>query len=468
MRVRNLGLDLTPLRASRDFRLVFTGSGVSALGSLITYITIPYQVYEETKSPLLVGLLGLCELVPLLFMAFVGGALADYLDRRRLIIYGELAFTVLTGILFINARSGTPQLWVLFAVAALTTAIDGIQRPALDSIIPRLVAPEQLAATSALNSLRMNIASLGGPALAGVLLASVGSTWVYVIDLGTFAVSLACLALVRAVPPPPAPERPSVRSVVAGLRYARSRPELLGTYLVDINAMFFGMPQALYPFVAERLGGPAALGLLYAAPSAGALLATLTSGWTGRVHRHGLMVIIAAGVWGAAIVGFGVAAFGPTALGVGLLGGDQPGYTGALWLALLFLVIAGGADMISGVFRTVIWNQTIPDRLRGRLAGIEMLSYSIGPTLGNVESGAAARFAGTGGSIVLGGVLCVVGTGVMAAALPAFLRYDGRDGLARKIAEDEAWAARAAGGALPELPDEPLTDATTPTPAPTM
>ncbi|GAA1827337.1 MFS transporter [Luedemannella flava] len=451
MRARHLGMDLTPLRTCRDFRLVFVGSGVSSLGSFITYITIPFQVAELTDSPVMVGLLGLVELVPLLFMAFIGGALADFLDRRRLIIYGELAFTLLTAVLLVNAQRDEPHLWVLFVVAGVTTAIDGIQRPAMDSIIPRLVPPEQLAAAGALNSARMNIASLGGPALAGVLLASVGSTWIYAIDLATFAVSLACLAFVRAVPPPPAAERPSLRSVVTGLRYAKSRPELLGTYLVDINAMFFGMPQALYPFVAKNLGGPAVLGLLYAAPSAGALLATLTSRWTGRVHRHGLMVVLAAAAWGLAIVGFGVAAFGPDALTLGLLG-DRDGYSGILWLALLFLVLAGAADMISGVFRSVIWNQTIPDRLRGRLAGIEMLSYSIGPTLGNVESGVAARFAGTGGSIVLGGVLCVLGTGALAAALPAFVRYDGREGLARKIAEDEAWAARVAGNALPETP----------------
>jgi len=416
-------MDLAPLRGSRDFGLVFAGAGISGLGSFITYVTIPYQVFVLTDSPLMVGLLGVCELVPLLLMAFVGGALADYVDRRRLVIYGELAFTVLTGALLVNALLGSPQLWLLFVIAALSTAVDGLQRPALDAIIPRLVPPAQIPAAAALNSLRMNIASLAGPAIAGLLLATVNIAWVFAIDLGTFAVSLACLAFMKAVPPPPAPERPSLRSVAAGLRYARSRPELLGTYLVDINAMFFGMPQALYPFVAERLGGPAVLGLLYAAPSAGSLLATLTSRWVGRVHRHGLAVIFAAGAWGVAIVGFGL--------------------SGSLWLALVCLVAAGAADMISGIFRGTIWNQTIPDHLRGRLAGIEMLSYSIGPTLGNLESGVAARFVGVGGSIIWGGVLCVVGTAALAAALPAFVRYDGRDGLARKIAEDEVWAASA-------------------------
>ncbi len=420
---RRWGIDLSPLRTSRDFALVFTGAGVSMLGSFLTYVSIPYQVFLLTADPLMVGLIGVCELVPLLLMAFVGGAMADYLDRRRLVIAGELAFTLLTVILLVNALLGRPQLWLLFVVAALSTAVDGVQRPALEATIPRLVRPDQIPATSALNSLRMNAAALAGPAIAGILLASVGVAWVYAIDIATFAVSLACLAFMRPVPPPPAAPRPSLGSVVTGLRYAGSRPELLGTYLVDINAMFFGMPEALYPFVAAGLGGPAVLGLLYAAPSAGSLLATLTSRWSGRIHRHGLAVVLAAGGWGIAVIGFGL--------------------SHTLWLALACLAIAGGADMVSGLFRSTIWNQTIPDRLRGRLAGVEMLSYSTGPTLGNLESGVAARLVGVGGSIVWGGALCFLGTVALAAALPSFLRYDGRDGLSRKIAEDEAWAQAA-------------------------
>jgi MFS family permease len=421
---RRLSIDLTPLRSSRDFRLVFTASGVSAIGSYLTFVSIPYQVFLLSHDPLLVGLIGLCELVPLLFMAFIGGALADYLDRRLLVVVGELLFAALTGVLLINSLAGRPQMWLLFVVAGLSTTIDGIQRPALDAVVPRLVVPEQIPAAGALNSLRMNVAALAGPALAGVLLQGVGLAWVYAIDMATFAVSLTCLAFVRRVPPPPAPDRPSLRSVVTGLRYAVNRKELLGTYLVDINAMFFGMPQALYPFVADRLGGPAVLGLLYAAPSAGSLVATVTSGWSARVRRHGMAVILAAGAWGVAIVGFG--------------------FANSLWLAVLTLALAGAADLVSGLFRGIIWNQTIPDHLRGRLAGIEMLSYTSGPTLGNLESGVVARFAGVGGSIVWGGVLCVAGTVALAALLPEFRRYDGEHGLARKIAEDEAWAAQAA------------------------
>jgi MFS family permease len=238
-------------------------------------------------------------------------------------------------------------------------------------------------------------------------------------------VSLTCLTLVRAVPPPPDADRPSIRSVIIGLRYARSRPELLGTYLVDINAMFFGMPQALYPFLALQLGGPKVLGLLYAAPAVGSLLATLGSGWTGRVHRHGLMVILAAALWGVGIIGAGVSHL--------------------LWLTLFCLAFAGGADMVSGIFRAIIWSQTIPDHLRGRLAGIEMLSYTTGPLLGQLRSGAMARTRlGIGGSIWVGGALCVLGTAALAVALPRFVRYDGEHGITRKKAEDEAWVAAAA------------------------
>ena len=421
---RRMGLDLTPLRTSRDYRLLFIGGSISGFGSFITYVTIPFQVAAITNDPLMVGLLGVCELVPLLIMAFVGGALADFLDRRLLVRGGELALAALCGVLLLNALPDEPHLWLLYAVAALTASIDGIQRPALEAMVPRLVTPEEIPATMALQSLGMQVAQLGGPALAGLLIAAVDLQWVYAFDLLTFVVSLICLTLVRSVPPPPDADRPSIRSVIIGLRYARSRPELLGTYLVDINAMFFGMPQALYPFLATQLGGPRVLGLLYAAPGLGSLIATLGSGWTGRVHRHGLMVIIAAAGWGIGIIGVGL--------------------SNTLWLTLLCLAFAGAADMISGIFRSIIWSQTIPDHLRGRLAGIEMLSYTTGPLLGQLRSGLMAKTRlGVSGSIWVGGVLCVAGTVALAAALPTFVRYNGRDGIARKKAEDEAWAARA-------------------------
>ncbi len=422
--LKRLGLDLTPLRTSRDYRLLFTGQTISGFGSFITYVSIPFQVAALTHDPLAVGAIGVCELVPLLVMAFVGGALADYVDRRLLVRGGEFALTALTGVLLVNALAGAPHLWLLYVVAALTACIDGVQRPALDAMVPRLVTPSELPATSALQSLGYGVAQLAGPTLAGVLISAFGLAWGYAFDLCTFALSLICLTLIRAVPPPPAADRPSVRSVAVGVRYAASRPELLGTYLVDINAMFFGMPQALYPFLATQLGGAKALGLLYAAPAAGAMLATLASGWTARVHRHGLLVLIAAAFWGLGIVGVGVSRL--------------------LWLTLLCLAFAGAADMVSGIFRAIIWNQTIPDHLRGRLAGIEMLSYTTGPLLGQLRSGAMARTRlGVSGSIWLGGVLCIAGTAALAAGLPRFLRYNGENGMALKKAADEAWLAKA-------------------------
>ncbi|MEU4238836.1 MFS transporter [Actinoplanes sp. NPDC026619] len=418
---KHFGMDLSPLR-SRDFRLVFSGGTISGFGSFITYVTIPYQVAKLTDDPLMVGLLGVCELVPLLVMSFVGGALADYVDRRLLVRGGEFALAALTGVLLINALSDEPHLWLLYVIAALAATVDGLQRPALEAMIPRLVEPEQLPAVMAINSLGFQIAQLGGPALAGLLISAVDLAWVYAFDLLTFAVSLTCLTLVRAVPPPPSADRPSLKSVVTGVRYAKSRPELLGTYLVDINAMFFGMPQALFPFLAMQLGGPKILGLLYAAPAAGAMVATLTSSWTGRVHRHGLLVLIAAAFWGLGIVGVGV--------------------SNTLWLTLFCLAFAGAADMISGIFRSVIWSQTIPDHLRGRLAGIEMLSYTTGPLLGQLRSGLMARTRlGVTGSIWLGGALCIAGTLTLAAALPRFFHYNGKDGLTQKKAADEAYLA---------------------------
>lgn len=416
MSPRRWTLDVRPLRTSRDFRIVLITQTVSSFGAFITYVALPLQVARITNSPLDVGLLGLCELAPLLVTALLGGALADYLDRRKLVVLGEAAMILTSGTLLLNVMSGRSWLWVLYAVAALTAALDGLQRPAIEGLIPRIVTPEEIPAAMALRSFAGQFSMLAGPALGGVLIAAYGFGWAYTINVLTFALSLAGLLLVRAVPPPPEAERPSIAAVAAGLRYARSRPELMGTYVIDIVAMFFGMPMALFPFVAQRLGGTAVLGLLYAAPAIGAMIATLTSGWTGRVRRHGMGVILSALVWGVAIIGFGLAH--------------------NLWLALGCLALAGGGDMLSGLFRMTIWSQTIPDRLRGRLAGVEMLSYSIGPTLGNVESGLAARALGIGGSIVSGGIACVIGTIALAAALPTFRRYDGRDGIARKQAEE--------------------------------
>lgn len=399
-------IDVTPLRRHRDFRLLFIGRFVSFFGSMISFVAVPYQTYQLTHSVLLVGLLGVLEFAAILAVAFVGGALADAQDRRRMVLLTEAALMVCSVVLAANAALGHPQVWVLFVISTAWGALDALQRPSLDAMLPRLVERDELAAAAALGGIRGTLGQIVGPALGGVLVAAAGLPITYLVDVSTFVVGLACLGLMRAVPPPVDAERPSLRRVVEGLRYARSRQELLGTYFVDMIAMFFGMPMALFPAVAQGLGGPKVLGLLYAAPAVGSFLFSATSGWTNRVHRHGMGVIVAATAWGLAIIGFGFA----------------PG----LWPALLFLVFAGAADMMSGVFRSVIWNQTIPDSLRGRLASIEMLSYTSGPALGNFEAGAVASVFNVRISIVSGGVLCVIGCLLCALALPAFRAYDAR------------------------------------------
>ena len=403
---RAVAPDLRPLRRHRDYRLLTVGQSVSFFGSMVTYVAVPYQVYELTRSSLAVGLVGAVQMAAILALAFLGGALADAADRRRLVQWSEAGELACCLALVANAALDRPQVWVVFVLAAAMSGLNAIQRPALQGLTPRIVDRDELTAAGAIDALTRTVGMIAGPAFAGVLLASAGLEVAYGVDAATFAVSLVALMLMRASPPPPDAERPSVRQVIEGLRYARSRPELIGTYLVDMAAMFFGMPMALFPALAERYGGSAALGALYAAPSVGAFLATVTSGWTGRVHRHGRAITIAAVLWGLAIVGFGLAPW--------------------LWLALLGLTAAGAADMVSGIFRMSIWNRTIPDHLRGRLASIEMLSYTSGPLLGNAEAGAAASLLGLRGAVTSGGVLCIVAVGATAAALPAFWAYDAR------------------------------------------
>src|SRR4030081_78478 len=398
--------DVAPLRRPRDFRLLFIGRLVSFFGSMITVVAFPYQVYLLTHSVLLVGLLGVLEFAAILLFAMLGGALADAADRRSMVLLTEAGLMGCSLILAGNAALANPQVWVLFAITAVWGGLDAVPRPSLAAMLPRLVNRDERAAAAALNNMRSTLGQILGPALGGVLLATIGLPLTYMVDVATFVAGLACLWLMRAVPPPVNAERPSLRRVVEGLRYAKSRPELIGTYAVDIIAMFFGMPMALFPAIAQGLGGPSVLGMLYAAPAVGSFLFSATSGWAKRVHRHGMGVIVAAIIWGLAIIGFGIA----------------PG----LIASLAFLAISGAADMMSGLFRSVIWNQTIPDSLRGRLASIEMLSYTSGPALGVFEAGLVGSIFSVRVSVVSGGILCVVGCVLCALALPTFRNYDAR------------------------------------------
>jgi MFS family permease len=414
-------LDVTPLRVSRDYRLLFFGQIISAFGSMMSLVAVPVQMYQLTESSFMVGLLGVAEFVPIVTLAFVGGALADSVDKRKMLRLTEIGQTLVTLGLLINTLLPHPQIWLLFVFAAFHAGLSALQRPSFESLLQKIVTPELFPAVSALNSLRWNLSAIVGPALGGFLIGMYGATSTYLIDFFTFAASLTAVWLIRAVPAPENADRPSLRSVIEGIKYARSRPELMGTYLIDINAMFFGMPTALFPAIAAKLGASQSIGLFYSAVPAGALLISLTSGWTRQINRHGIMVAIAAALWGVAIIGFGL--------------------TDNLWLALVFLALAGAFDMISAIFRQTIWNQTIPNHLRGRLAGMEMISYTSGPLLGNAESGFVASLFGLRTSVVSGGVLCVLGTVVLSALLPQFLGYDGREGLRRKEEEEAERAA---------------------------
>lgn len=406
-RRHRLSLDVRPLRGSRDFRLLWGAGLVSLLGGMVTYVAVPFQVYDITGSTLAVGMLGVAELVPLLFFGLWGGALADAVDRRRMVLVTEAALTLLSGVLLLNALTPHPRVWPIFVVAALVSALDGLQRPSLEALVPRLLPHDQQTAAGALNSLRFNVGSIAGPALGGVLVSTLGPASAYGLDIATFLASLVALSMMRAVPPPTDADRPSLRGIAEGLRYALSRNELLGTYAVDIAAMMFAMPLALFPAMAKDVfDAPWSLGLLYSAGSVGSLLATVTSGWTSRVHHHGRAVAYAAIAWGAAITAFGL--------------------VHNVWLAVFFLGIAGAADDVSGLFRMTIWNQTIPDELRGRLAGIELLSYSTGPLLGNARAGGVAAVWSVRGSVVSGGIACIGSVVALALALPKFMSYDER------------------------------------------
>jgi MFS family permease len=418
-------MDTRPLRHSRDFRWLFASGLVTYLGSMVTYVAVPFQVAELTGSFVAVGLIGLAELVPLIVFGLWGGAIADAVDRRRMVVITEVVMLVLAVVLLVNALLPDPQLWLLYVVVMLLAAADGLQRPSLEAIVPRVVAHDELAAAGALISLRWQLGGIVGPALGGLLIAGFGVWSAYAFDALTFLVSVVALWRLRAIPPGEAAEPASLRRIAEGMRYAWSRKDLLGTYAIDLMAMTLAFPYALFPFLAEDLGAPWALGLLYSAGAVGSLLATATSGWTSHIHRHGRAVVFAAVAWGLAIAGAGLAR--------------------EVWLVLLMLGLAGAADMVSGLFRMLIWNQTIPDELRGRMAGIELLSYSIGPTLGQVRASGVAQLTSLRVSIVSGGLLCAVGGVALAAALPSLWRYDARTD-PNAVRERTVRAARAAEG----------------------
>ncbi len=373
---------------------------------MITYVALPFQIKELTNSYIAVGLMGAVELIPLIIFGLYGGVLADKVDRRKMILYTEVALALMTFSLFINSQMANPSLIWIYLVAATFAALDGLQRPSADAILPRLVGHDDLPAASALMSLRWQTGVITGPAIAGVLLATSGTGTAYLVDVATFAISIVFILKVKSVKPIEKNLAPTISAMREGIKYATSRKDLLGTYLVDIAAMFFAIPNALFPFWADQLDATWALGLFYAAGTIGSLIVTLTSGWVKNYHFHGRAVFLAALGWGAAIT--------------------LAGISNSLILILFFLALAGAADMVSGIFRSAIWNQSIPDELRGRLAGIELLSYSVGPLGGQMRAGTFAAVTNLKTSVISGGLLCIGFVSIATAALPNFRKYDVR------------------------------------------
>lgn len=418
--------DLTPLRTLREFRLLWTQGLVTQFGSSMAMIALPLQIKDLTNSPFAVGAMGAVELVPLIVFGLYGGALADAVDRRRVILLSEAGLGLLAVVLLVNGLLPHPALWPLYVVAAGVSALSGLQQPALGSLIARIVPHDQLTAAAALNSTRSQTAAVAGPSLAGVVVAYAGTPTAYAVTVAGFAVSV--LMCLRLSPAPPTHEagRPSLRSIVEGARYAWSKPVLLGTYAIDTVAMFFAYPVAIFPFLAQELDARWALGLMYGAIPFGAVLLSLTSGWASRTRRHGRLVVLGAASWGLAMTAAGLMS--------------------NIWLVLLCLTVAGGGDMLSGLARHTIWDQTVPEELRGRLAGIEVLSYSCGPQLGQVRAGTMAGWTGTRPAVWGGGLACVAGVGLLAAVLPKLMTYDARtdEDALRRRAQKEAAAAAAA------------------------
>jgi MFS family permease len=435
---RRILLDLTPLRRSRDYRALIAGLGVSVLGNQLTTVAVPFQVYAITRSSLVVGLVSLAQLFPLIFGSLLGGSLVDAVDRRKILIVVETIGALCSAALALNADLG-PQLWPLFLFPAITAALSGIDSSARNAMLPGLVGMELLPASNAIFQSLFQTGAIVGPAVAGLLLAGAGVHLIYWIDAVSFLIAMSAVLTMSPQPVPaagepgpggsaPAPARPGWRSTLEGLRFVRRSQPASGAYLIDVNAMVFGMPRALFPALAATVfgGGATTVGLLYAAPGAGALIGALTSGWVGRVRRQGRAVVVAVLIWGASIAAFGVAHWLP--------------------LALLLLAVAGWADVLSAVFRNTIIQFAGPDGMRGRLMGVQMAVVAGGPRLGDLEAGAVATAFGDTVSVVSGGLACIAGALLIAWRLPAFTGL--RSSLGKQAAEN-AGAAPAEATAAP-------------------
>jgi MFS family permease len=407
-RVRGLTIDVTPLRASRDFRLLWTGEMLSQVGSQVTLVALFVQIYDLTRSSAAVGAVGLVQLVPMVVVTLGFGPQIDVRDRRRILLGAQVGLMFASTVLLFGAHMQHPPLALLYSAAALNAAFTSISMPTRAAMTPNLVSRELLPSAAALNQVMWNGAGVVGPALGGIIVHSYGLSWAYGIDVASYVVAIAFVLMLRpqrpARDPDLAPER-GLTAVLAGLRHLKGKRVLQSTFSIDVVAMVFGMPRVLFPALAvERFHNTATVGYMFSAVAAGALVGALTSGWVRRVSRQGRAILLAVTVWGASIAAFGLV-------------GDH------LWIALGFLALAGAADVVSAVFRNTIQQTTIPDELRGRLASFNILIVAGGPRLGDFEAGVVASIFTPTVSVVSGGVLCLVGVGVIAAAVPRFATW---------------------------------------------
>ncbi|HEY1167639.1 MAG TPA: MFS transporter [Candidatus Limnocylindrales bacterium] len=406
-KLRSLLVDLEPVRLDRDFRIIWLGQLISGLGRQVTVVALPFELWQLTHSSLSIGLLALVQLVPILIFSLGGGAVADAVDRRRLLIATQALLAGSSLCLAVLAAQPNPSIWALYAVAFVAAGVGAVDQPTRSSALPRLVPRERLPAAIAVNTLSGQTVSVAGPVFAGVIIATSGVAAAFAFDVATFVASLIALLLIAPIPPHPEAARPGLRSIAEGLRFAVDRRIVLATFAIDLNAMVFGMPSSLFPQLALTVfnTGAAGYGLMNAAPAVGALVGAAFSGWVSRVRRPGLGVVASVAGWGSAIVAFGL-------------------LTASFPLALVCLAVAGGADVISAVLRNSIVQLVTPDHLRGRVSSMYSLVVTSGPRLGDAEAAGVAAVAGPQFSVVSGGVLCLVGLLAVVRLFPQLLNYE--------------------------------------------
>ena len=401
----SLLVDTTPLRASRDFRMLWIGQAVSFFGGMITMAALPYQVFHATGSSVAVGLLGFAELGPMLVCGLVGGALADAIDKRTLLLVLGVTAMATSAALAANASLSHPQVWLLYVLGIVSTSITALTFPVMRSLLPMLLEGELRPAAYTLQATYGSFGMMAGPAVGGLLIGAVGLNAAYTVDVATYVVALLVFARIAPSPPVTASAATTTASVLEGVRFLRGHVLVMNVFAIDLLAMVFGMPRALFPALADRLHGGAGLyGLLLSSVAAGAFIASLASGWTSRIRHHGRAVLWSVTVWGTAI------AFA--------------GLVRTTAIVLFAFVVAGAADMISGVYRSTIAAEVTPDELRGRVSGVEYAVYAGGPVLGDVEAGLVGGLVSVPFAIVSGGLACVAGAAFFAAKVPSFARYE--------------------------------------------